>query len=279
MVKILIRQLHEFQNHPYKVIDNSEMKELIKSIQEEGIISPLIVRPSDNCADEYEVISGHRRLYAAKKAGLTEVPVIIHNVSRDEATVMMVDSNLHREHILPSEKAFAYKMRANALKHQGKRTDLTMGQLVPKSDDRRTLNIIGTKTGESYKTIQRYIHLTNLIPELLDMMDNGVIAFSVGYELSFLEESLQYSLLNIILYSGCTPSYSQASRMHKAIQNGLSVCLMEEIMNELKGNQKEFLKIPLEQIQPFVPKSYTIKQVKEFVIKAVEYYYKNMQGR
>ena len=198
MNTISINKLHEFKDHPYKVLDNDELNELIRSIQEHGILSPLIVRPLEGATGEYEIISGHRRFHAAQRAGLTEVPAFIYAVSRDEAAIMLVDSNLHREHILPSEKAFAYKMKAEALNHQGKRTDPTSGQIVPKSDENRTTAMIGEQTGESYKTVQRYIRLTYLIPELLDLMDEGKIAFSVGVELSYLSPEAQQYLMGII---------------------------------------------------------------------------------
>ena len=180
MTNISINKLHEFKDHPYKVLDNDEMNSLIESVQEQGITSPLIVRPLEGTTNEYEIISGHRRFRAAQKAGLSEVPAFIRPVSRDEAAIMLVDSNLHREHILPSEKAYAYKMKYDALKRQGKRTDLTSSQVETKL---RTDKIIAIEAGESRNQIQRYIRLTNLIPELLELMDEGKMAFSVGVEL------------------------------------------------------------------------------------------------
>ena len=207
-VMLPVDKLQAFDGHPYKVLDDDSMNELIDSIQDSGILQPLTVRPLEGTEDRYEIISGHRRFYAAQKAGQNEVPAFIRSVSRDEAAIMLVDSNLHRERILPSEKAFAYKMKAEALNHQG-RKDITSGQVVPKSDDNRTTELIGEQTGESYKTVQRYIRLTNLIPELLDMMDEGKITFSVGVELSFLDDQLQYDVLNACEESDCTPSYSR----------------------------------------------------------------------
>ncbi len=204
-VMLPVDKLQAFDGHPYKVLDDDSMNELIDSIQDSGILQPLTVEGTE---DRYEIISGHRRFYAAQKAGQNEVPAFIRSVSRDEAAIMLVDSNLHRERILPSEKAFAYKMKAEALNHQG-RKDITSGQVVPKSDDNRTTELIGEQTGESYKTVQRYIRLTNLIPELLDMMDEGKITFSVGVELSFLDDQLQYDVLNACEESDCTPSYSR----------------------------------------------------------------------
>ena len=272
MTNISINKLHEFKDHPYQVIDNDEMNRLIESVQQQGIMSPLIVRPLEGTKDEYEIISGHRRFRAAQKAGLAEVPAFIRPVSRDEAAVMLVDSNLHREHLLPSEKAFAYKLKADALNHQGQRIDLTLGQTVPKSDDNRTTAIIGEQSGESYKTVQRYIRLTNLIPELLNLMDEGKIAFSVGVELSYLDEDLQYTLLNIIEQNDCTPSYSQAFRIHKAIRDGLiSPKYIGHIMSEEKANQRETLKIPMDKVRKYAPKA-TDNQLEDFVLKACDYY-------
>ena len=191
---------------------------------------------------------------------------------------MVVDSNLHREHILPSEKAFAYKLKADALNHQGKRNDLTSGQIVSKSDDRRTTAIIGEKSGESYKTVQRYIRLTNLIPELLELMDEGKIAFSVGVELSYLSVNMQYYLLDIIERDDCTPSYSQAFHMHKEMHNGtLTMQYVDKLMATEKPNQREMLKIPADRVRAFVPKNYTEKQAEDFIVKAVEHYNKYLR--
>ena len=272
MTNISINKLHEFKNHPYQVLDNDEMNSLIESVQQQGIMTPLIVRPLEGTKDEYEIISGHRRFRAAQKAGLKEIPAFIRPVSRDEAAIMLVDSNLHRDHILPSEKAFAYKLKADALNHQGQRIDLTLGQTVPKSDDNRTTAIIGEQSGESYKAVQRYIRLTNLIPELLNLMDEGKIAFSVGVELSYLDEDLQNTLLNIIERNDCTPSYSQAFRMHKAIRDGLiSSKYIEHIMSEEKANQRETLKIPMDKVRKYAPKV-TDNQLEDFVLKACDYY-------
>ena len=199
-----------FEGHPYKVIDNEEMDALVESIKAHGIMTPLIVRRIGD--DRYEIVSGHRRAHAAELAGLDTVPAIEMDMTRDEAAIALVDSNLHRERLLPSEKAFAYKLKAEALEHQGRR--LTSGQVVPKSDDKRTTAVIGEQTGESYKTVQRYIRLTHLIPALLDMVDDGRIAFSVGVELSFLDSDLQAALMIAIHLNDCTPSYAQACRMH-----------------------------------------------------------------
>ena len=243
MTNISINKLHEFKDHPYQVLDNDEMNNLIESVQQQGIMTPLIVRPLEGTTDEYEIISGHRRFRAAQKAGLTEVPAFIRPVSRDEAAIMLVDSNLHREHLLPSEKAFAYKLKYDALKRQGKRTDLTSSQVGTKL---RTDKIIAIEAGESRNQIQRYIRLTNLIPELLELMDEGKIAFSVGVELSYLSVNIQFYLLDIIERDDCTPSYSQAFHMHKEMHNGtLTMQYVDKLMATEKPNQRETLKIPM----------------------------------
>ena len=270
MTNISINQLHPFKDHPYKVLDNDEMNNLIESVQEHGVMSPLIVRPLEGTTDQYEIISGHRRFRAAQKAGLTEVPAFIRPVSRDEAAIMLVDSNLHREHILPSEKAFAYKMKAEALKHQGRRTDLTSSQVATKFDSETE---IGKQSNESRDTVYRYIRLTNLIPELLNLMDEGKIAFSVGVELSYLSPEIQRDLFTIIERDDHTPSYSQAYRLHKAFNNcTLTRDGLELVMSEEKPNQREMLKIPAERVRAFVPKNYTDKQAEDYIVKAVEHY-------
>ena len=272
MTNISINKLHEFRDHPYQVLDNEEMNSLVESVQQQGIMTPLIVRPLEDTTDEYEIISGHRRFRAANKAGLTEVPAFIRPVSRDEAAIMVVDSNLHREHILPSEKAFAYKMKADALKHQGQRSDLTSGQVVSKSDDRRSTAMIGEQSGESYKTVQRYIRLTNLIPELLELMDEGKIAFSVGVELSYLSSEIQRDLYAIIERDDHTPSYSQAYRLHKAYNScSLTKEGLELVMSEEKANQRETLKIPMDKVRKYAPRA-TDNQLEDFVLKACDYY-------
>ena len=210
-VAIPVNKLHGFENHPFKVLDNEEMNTLIESIQHLGIITPLTVRPLENTEDEYEVISGHRRLHAAVKAGLDTVPAFIFAVSRDEAAIMLVDNNLHREHILPSEKAFAYKLKMAALSHQGASRQL---------GEKWSVEQIAESANESKRQVHRYIRLTNLIPELLDMMDEGKIAFSVGVELSFLDDELQYDVLNACEENDNTPSYAQAVEMRKLYKNG-----------------------------------------------------------
>ncbi len=267
-----IAKLHPFEGHPFKVRDNEEMNRLVESIQTQGIAEPLLVRPLENTADEYEVISGHRRLRAAQKAGLTEVPAFIHAINRDEAAIILVDCNLHRDHILPSERAFAYKLKHDAMKRQGYRSDLTSGQIVPKLGETRTGNLVGAEAGDSYKTVQRYIRLTNLIPPLLDMMDEGKIAFSVGVELSYLPEDMQRSLLSDMEALDCTPSYAQAVRMHKEHSAGqLHEDRIGELLSEPKPNQKETLKLPLERLRQFAPRL-NERQLSDFVLKACDHY-------
>lgn len=275
-VAIPVSKLHPFEGHPYKVLDNEEMYALIDSIQTQGILSPLIVRPMEDTADEYEVISGHRRLHAAQKAGLETVPAFIYAIDRDTAAIVVVDSNLHREHILPSEKAFAYKMKADALSHQGR----TSGQFVPKSDDARTTAQIGEPYGESYKTVQRYIRLTHLIPELLDWMDEGKMALSVGVELSYLDEQLQREVLDTCEHYDCTPSYAQANRMHKLCNDGkLSSESIYGILAEEKANQREMFKVPMDRIRKYFPQSYTAAQIEDAIVKFCERDYRRRADR
>ena len=275
-VAIPVSKLHPFEGHPYKVLDNEEMYTLIDSIQTQGILSPLIVRPLENTTDEYEVVSGHRRLHAAQKAGLETVPALIHAIDRDTAAIAVVDSNLHREHILPSEKAFAYKMKADALSHQGR----TSGQFVPKSDDARTTAQIGEPYGESYKTVQRYIRLTHLIPELLDWMDEGKMALSVGVELSYLDEQLQREVLDTCEHYDCTPSYSQAVRLHRAFRDGdIDTDTIQSIMQEEKANQREMFKVPMDRIRKYFPQSYTAAQIEDAIVKFCERDYRRRADR
>lgn len=259
-VNIPVEKLRPFEGHPFKVKDDEEMNTLIESVQTVGILSPLIVRPIEN-TEEYEVISGHRRLHAAVKAGITEVPALIYALDRDSAAIAVVDSNLHREHILPSEKAFAYKLKMEALNHQG----VTCGQVGHKSRD----DVSDTESG---RTVQRYIRLTNLIPELLEFMDEGKMALSVGVELSYLDDQLQYDVLEQCEQNDCTPSYSQAFRMHKADREGLlTKAVIQGIMCEEKPNQRETIKIPAEKLLKFAPNT-DPKQLEDFVLKACEHY-------
>ena len=267
-VAIPVEKLHPFTGHPFKVKDDAEMNTLIESIQTQGILSPLIVRPIEN-TDKYEVISGHRRLHAAQKAGITEVPALIYALDRDSAAIAVVDSNLHREHILPSEKAFAYKMKYEAMKHQG--TSCQLGTKLCTDEQ------IAEKANDSARQIQRYIRLTHLIPELLEFMDENRMALSVGVELSFLDEQSQRNVLEQCEMNDCTPSYSQAWRMHKADREGtLTKAAIQTIMSEEKANQRETVKIPTEKLRKFAPNA-NPQQPEDFVLKACEHYRKYLR--
>ena len=269
-VAIPVEKLRPFAGHPFKVKDDDEMNTLIESIQTQGVLSPLIVRPIEN-TEEYEVVSGHRRLHAAQKAGITEVPALIYALDRDSAAIAVVDSNLHREHILPSEKAFAYKLKMEALSHQGKRTDLTLSQLATKLD---TATEIGNCSGESRDTVYRYIRLTHLIPELLDLMDEGKIALMVGEALSYLGDKEQYAVLEQCEMNDCTPSYAQAVEMKKRYQDGnLTADNISEIFSREKANQRETIKISTEKLRKFAPNA-DAKQLEDFILKACELYRK-----
>ena len=276
MQKLDVTKLKEFENHPYKVKHDDEMEMLIESIKEHGILSPIIARPLEN--GEYEIISGHRRLFASKRAGLTEVPALIVEMDRDNAAIALVDSNLHRDNISPSEKAFAYKLKMEAMSRQGHRTDLTSGQLVPKSDDNRTSAEIGEPYGESYKTVQRYIRLTYLRPKLLEYVDEGRIAFTPAVELSYLNDIEQQDLIQTIESEDCTPSLSQAVRMKKLSQQGLlDDDKILEIMSEEKANQKERIKIPTEKLRKYFPRDFSASQIEDAIIKMCEAQYRKKQ--
>jgi ParB family chromosome partitioning protein len=278
VTNIQINKIHPFEGHPYKVLDNAEMDKLTVSVHDYGVQEPVLVRPHETIPGDYEMIAGHRRMRAAQKAGLTKIPAVICDMTRDEAAVLVVDSNLHREHLLPSEKAFAYKLKMEAMSNQGKRTDLTSGQVVPKSGENRTGDLIGAAFGESYKTVQRYIRLTYLIPELLDLMDEGKIAFMVGVELSYLPDDLQYVLLGLIEELDCTPSYSQAWQMHKDYSAGvLTEESIEERMNQPKPNQTEMFRMPAEKLKNMMPQSYTQEQREDFILKACAYYRRHLE--
>ena len=269
-VAIPVEKLRPFAGHPFKVKDDDEMNTLIESIQTQGVLSPLIVRPIEN-TEEYEVVSGHRRLHAAQKAGITEVPALIYALDRDSAAIAVVDSNLHREHILPSEKAFAYKLKMEALSHQGKRTDLTSPQVVSKL---RTGNMVGETLNESRETVRRYIRLTHLIPELLDLMDEGKIALMVGEALSYLGDKEQYAVLEQCEMNDCTPSYAQAIEMKKRYQGGnLTVENISEILSREKANQRETIKIPTEKLRKYALNA-DAKQLEDFILKACDHYRK-----
>ena len=275
-VAIPVEKLRPFAGHPFRVKDDDEMNTLIESIQTQGVLSPLIVRPIEN-TEEYEVVSGPRRLHAARKAGITEIPALIYALDRDAAAIAVVDSNLHREHISPSEKAFAYRMKLEAMSRQGHRSDLTSDQLGRKLE---TAEIIAQQSDDSKSQVRRYIRLTYLIPEFLEKMDKGEIALSVGVELSFLDESSQREVLERCAINDCTPSYSQAWRMHKADREGtLTSAVIQIIMSEEKANQKARLKIPMERIRKYFPQSYTAAQIEDAVVKLCERDYRRRTDR
>ena len=262
---IQIANLHPFEGHPYQVRDDAEMDTLVESLQEHGILTPLIVRPLEDTPNEYEVISGHRRLHAAQKAGISEVPAFVHAVSRDEAAIQLVDSNLHREHILPSEKAFAYKMKYEAMRHQG-----TSSQLGTKL---RSDEEMAAQVGESRNQIQRYIRLTNLIPPLLTLMDEGRIAFTVGVELSYLTREEQRAVLEAIELYDCTPSYSQACRLHRDSEMMYAADTRKRIlsvMSEEKPNQREQIRLRRDRLQQYFPAGYTDRQIENDIIAGLD---------
>ena len=268
-----IDKLRSFENHPFQVKDDDQMEQLVWSVIYQGVMTPIIVRPMES--GEYEVISGHRRVHACQKAGIDTVPALIYSLDRDEAAIALVDSNLHREHILPSEKAFAYKMKMEAMSRQGQRTDLTSSQVATMLD---TATQIGKAQGESRDKVYRYIRLTNLIPEILQKVDNGEIALSPAVEISYLTETEQYTLLDAMELNDCTPSHAQTIRMKKLSQQGQ---LMEDtiytIMGEEKANQKERLRIPMERVRSFFPRSYTTAQMEEEIVKMCEARYRQRQ--
>lgn len=262
-----VSALHPFENNPYQVRNDEELEKLAESIKQNGVLAPLIVRPIEDAENEYEVISGHRRLYAAEKAGLTEVPILIYSLDRDSASIAVVDSNLHREHILPSEKAFAYKLKMEALSHQG----IACGQAGHKSRDE-------ISESDSGRQVQRYIRLTHLIPEFLEKMDEGKMALSVGVELSYLSEQFQRELLEQCELNDCTPSYSQACRLHRLVrEDSLTSGMIAEIMAEEKPNQRETVKVSAERLRTVLPNGLNVSKTEDFIIKACEHYRKYLQ--
>jgi ParB family chromosome partitioning protein len=275
--KIPISELKPFQNHPFKVVDDEAMLRTTESIAQFGVLTPLIARPLEEGG--YEIISGHRRVHAAEAAGLTDVPVIVRDMTDDEAVVLMVDSNLQRENILPSERAFAYKMKLEAMKHQGERTDLqgegTSTQVVSKS---RSNEILGMQNDQSRETVRRFIRLTNLIPELLEMLDQKQISFNPAVELSYLTPDEQKSLLEAMDYTQAAPSLSQAQRLKKLSQEGgCALDDMCEILGEVKKSDLERVAFKSEQLRKYFPKSYSPKQMQDTIIKLLEQWQKKRQ--
>jgi ParB family chromosome partitioning protein len=271
VIMLPLDAIHPFKNHPFRIVDDEEMQKTAESIREYGVLVPAIVRPLEN--GEYEMISGHRRRYASMLAGKETMPVIVREMDDDTATILMVDSNLQREHILPSERAKAYQMKQEALRHQGRRTDLTLGQNVPKF--KRTTEEIADGTGQSYKQIQRFIRLNNLIPEIMDMVDEKKIAFNPAVELSYLKPEEQREFLEAMDYAQTTPSVSQAQRIKKLSQQGQSSLeAMCEVMDEVKKPPDDKLVIKSDVLRKYFPKSYTPQQMEAVIMKLLEQWMK-----
>ena len=274
--QIPIDALHPFTNHPFKVLDDEAMTRTVESIAQYGVLAPLIARPRPD-GDGYEIISGHRRQYAAKLAGLDTLPVIVRQMSDDAAVILMVDSNLQREHILPSERAFAYKMKLEALKNQGARSDLTSSQVGMKL---QALDIVGQEAGDSRNQVHRFIRLTNLIPELLDMVDEKKISFNPAVELSYLDEGQQRAFLEAMNDTQNAPSLSQAQQLKKMAQQGdFSYEKAFDVMGQEKKSEKDTVTIKNETLRKYFPRSYTPKQMEEKIIQLLDAWQKKQQRR
>ena len=272
LTKIELCKLKAFADHPYKVQDDAEMDALTESIRENGVLAPLLVRPLNNRKGEYEIVSGHRRMRAAERAGLRVVPALVSELDRADAVIMMVDSNLHREHLLPSEKAFAYKLKLEALKQQGKRTDLTSRQDVDKSKSADQIS-----ETDSGRQVQRYIRLTYLLSELLKLVDEGKIALMPAVYLSYLSGEQQRWVLEGMKRSDCIPSVSQAHRLKEQCRAGtLTPEAVAAIMGKERATQRENLKIPMERVRKFFPASYTTAQIEEEIVKLCEARYRTV---
>lgn len=268
-----LSDLHPFEGHPFKVLDDELMEQTVESIKQIGVVSPLIVRPDPEGG--FEILSGHRRLHAAQLAGLETVPVIVKEMDDDAAIIFMVDSNLQRENILPSERAFSYKMKLEAMKHQGQRGDLTSDQVGQKS---WAVNQLADDTNESKTQVQRFIRLTNLIPEILDMVDEKKIAFNPAVELSYLKPSEQKEFLEAMDYAQASPSLSQAQRLKKLSQEGgCTLDAMCEVMNEIKKDELDHVTIKNEVLRKYFPKSYTPKQMQDTIIRLLEKWQRSKQ--
>ena len=272
--QIPIGELFPFKNHPFKVLDDESMRRTVESVEQYGVLSPLIARPRPEGG--YEIISGHRRQHAAQLAGLDALPVIVRNMDDDAAVLLMVDSNLQRENILPSERAFAYKMKLEAIKNQGARSDLTSGQIVQKS--KLSIERVAEDAGEGYKTVQRFIRLTNLIPELLDMVDEKKIAFNPAVELSYLDTNQQRDFLEAMNDTQNAPSLSQAQRLKKLAQEGhFSYDVAFAVMGEEKKDELDKVVIKNDTLRKFFPRSYTPKQMEDTIIKLLEQWQRKQQ--
>lgn len=268
-----LSDLHPFEGHPFKVLDDELMEQTVESIKQIGVVSPLIVRPDPEGG--FEILSGHRRLHAAQLAGLETVPVIVKEMDDDAAIIFMVDSNLQRENILPSERAFSYKMKLEAMKHQGERGDLTSAQVGPKS---WAAQVVAEEAGDSKSQVKRYIRLTNLIPEILDMVDEKKIAFNPAVELSYLKPSEQKEFMEAMDYAQASPSLSQAQRLKKLSQEGgCTLDAMCEVMNEIKKDELDHVTIKNEVLRKYFPKSYTPKQMQDTIIRLLEKWQRSKQ--
>lgn len=268
-----LSDLHPFEGHPFKVLDDELMEQTVESIKQIGVVSPLIVRPDPEGG--FEILSGHRRLHAAQLAGLEKVPVIVKEMDDDAAIIFMVDSNLQRENILPSERAFSYKMKLEAIKHQGERGEETSSQVGMKF---QSLDIVGQEAGDSRNQVHRYIRLTNLIPEILDMVDEKKIAFNPAVELSYLKPSEQKEFLEAMDYAQASPSLSQAQRLKKLSQEGgCTLDAMCEVMNEIKKDELDHVTIKNEVLRKYFPKSYTPKQMQDTIIRLLEKWQRSKQ--
>ena len=271
-----LSDLHPFEGHPFKVLDDELMEQTVESIRQIGVVSPLIVRPDPEGG--FEILSGHRRLHAAQLAGLETVPIIVKEMDDDAAIIFMVDSNMQRENILPSERAFSYKMKLEAMKHQGERGDLTSGQVGQKSVGTVSRDIVAEQAGDSSRNVQRYIRLTNLIPEILDMVDEKKIAFNPAVELSYLKPSEQKEFLEAMDYAQASPSLSQAQRLKKLSQEGgCTLDAMCEVMNEIKKDELDHVTIKNEVLRKYFPKSYTPKQMQDTIIRLLEKWQRSKQ--
>lgn len=274
--EIPLSELHPFKNHPFRVVDDEAMRRTVESVAQFGVLAPALARPRPEGG--YELVAGHRRMRASELAGLETMPVIVRQMDDDTATIAMVDSNLQRETLLPSERAFAYKMKMEAMKHQGERTDLTSGQLGRKSDGKESREIIAEQTGESARQVQRFINLTNLIPELLDMVDRKEIAFNPAVELSFLKKEEQQGFLEAMDYGQSTPSLSQAQRIKKLSQAGMCTQdAMNTIMNEEKKSELDTVTLKNDVLRKYFPRSYTPKQMQDTIIRLLEQWQKKRQ--
>ena len=272
--QIPIGELFPFKNHPFKVLDDESMQRTVESVEQYGVLSPLIARPRPEGG--YEIISGHRRQHAAQLAGLDALPVIVRNMDDDAAVLLMVDSNLQRENILPSERAFAYKMKLEAIKNQGARSDLTSGQIVQKS--KLSIERVAEDAGEGYKTVQRFIRLTNLVPELLDMVDEKKIAFNPAVELSYLDEAQQRDYLEAMNDTQNAPSLSQAQRLKKLAQEGhFSYDVAFAVMGEEKKDELDKVVIKNDTLRKYFPRSYTPKQMEDTIIKLLDQWQRKQQ--